>query len=47
VRLTPGVNRLELRPVPSTFTLPNQSNPTSTSLLLVGKLSLESRYSKG
>ncbi len=43
VRLSPGVNRFELRPVPSTFTLPNQSNPTTTSLLLVGKLALESR----
>jgi hypothetical protein len=42
--LSPGVNRFELRPVPSTFTLPNQSNPTTTSLLLVGKLALESSY---
>jgi hypothetical protein len=44
VRLTPGVNRFEMRPVASTFTLPNRRNPTTTSLLLVGKLALESRY---
>jgi hypothetical protein len=42
--LSPGVNRFELRPVPSTFTLPDQSNPTTTTLLLVGKLALEGRY---
>lgn len=42
--LSPGVNRFELRPVPSTFTLPNRSNPTTTTLLLVLKLALESRY---
>jgi hypothetical protein len=42
VRLGPGVNRFELSPVASTFTLPNRSNPTTASLLLVSKVSLES-----
>jgi hypothetical protein len=44
VRLEPGVNRLKILPVASTFTLPNRANPTALSLLLVEKLSLESRY---
>jgi hypothetical protein len=44
VQLEPGVNRLELRSVASTFTLPNRANPTAASLLLVEKLSLENRY---
>ncbi|MGH2853142.1 MAG: hypothetical protein ACRDLF_02990 [Solirubrobacteraceae bacterium] len=44
VRLGPGVNRFEIRPVASTFTLPNRLYPTSISLLLVSKLSLENRY---
>ncbi len=44
VRLDPGVNRIELRPVASTFTLPNRRYPTTVSLLLVSKLSLENRY---
>jgi hypothetical protein len=40
IHLSPGVNRFELRPLASTFTLPDQSNPRTTSLLLVSKLSL-------
>jgi hypothetical protein len=44
VRLGPGVNRFELSPVASTFTLPDRSNPTTVSLLLVSKLSLEDSY---
>jgi hypothetical protein len=44
VRLGPGVNRFELRPLAGTFRLPNRSNPTAASVLVVSKVSLEDRY---
>ncbi len=44
LHLSPGVDRFELRPVAGTFALPNRSNPTTISLLLVPKLSFESDY---
>jgi hypothetical protein len=43
LRLGPGINRFELRPVPGTFVLPNPSNPTTKSLVMVTKLSFTSR----
>jgi hypothetical protein len=41
LRLGPGVNRFELRPVASTFALPDHANPTTDSVLMVTKLSFD------
>jgi hypothetical protein len=41
VQLGLGVNQFELRPVPSTFRLPDRRYPTTTSLLMVANVSFE------
>jgi hypothetical protein len=44
VRLVPGVNRFEMRPLAGTFRLPDREHPRAISELVVTKVSLENNF---